>query len=71
MAQPLEATCPTIVLNDGCRVVLEAIDPDNGEAIAGVVVSSIAIYGDPDDADTTTVLAGPFLLVPGPDSAIG
>jgi hypothetical protein len=39
------APLPLITLDAGCTVTLEAIDPDTGAAVTGVIVSQVAIYG--------------------------
>lgn len=43
MAETL-STMSQVVLNNGCRIVLEAIDPATGNPVSGVVVSAVAIY---------------------------
>lgn len=65
----LMAPLPQIDLQPGMKVVLEAIDPTTGLAVAGVTVSKVAVYG----TTTTTgpdlgLGSGPFMLVPGPES---
>lgn len=67
MAQPLEAPCPILPLNDGCRIVLEARDATTGNAVTGVFVNNVAIYGV-NLADAQTVAdSGPFMWLPGPE----
>lgn len=39
----LIAGFPPITLDAGCTITLEAIDPDTGAAVSGVVVSGVAI----------------------------
>jgi len=69
----LQAPMPALRVFDGMIVRLEAIDPTTGDAVTGVVASAWAIYGD-DLAeaaiDNQGDVVGPFMLVPGPDSAV-
>jgi len=67
MPQTLEGTLPGVPLTDGQQVVLEARDPTSGNAVAGVTVSNVAIYGLDLSAGTDATLAGPFMWVPGPN----
>lgn len=68
----LTAPIPEIVLVPGMVLRLEAIDPTTGADVAGVTASEWAIYGvdmDAEAGDTTEAAAGPYMLVPGPQSA--
>lgn len=63
----LLSTMPSSALDDGCRIVVEAIDPVTGGPIAGVQVSEVSIYAEDlrggaggDDNP------GPFVYTPGP-----
>lgn len=65
---------PPLTLSPGMQLRVEVIDPHQGLPVTGVVVSEWAIYGDDttgtaDDTDTPT--PGPFMVVPGPGSALG
>lgn len=40
-------------LDNGCRVVLEAIDPLTGSPVNGVVLTAVAIYGDAKPGDSS------------------
>jgi hypothetical protein len=69
----LTAGMPAIVVDSGTYLRLEAFDPATGAAVTGVTATAWAIYGDDtsalperDHGDTV----GPFMLVPGPDSAV-
>lgn len=42
----LIASIPQLALDAGMSIVFEAIDPTTGAAVAGVVVSGVAIYAD-------------------------
>lgn len=70
----LTAPMPETLAVGGMILKLEAVSPTTGAAITGVTCSSWTIYGDDvsDLVDTSEPnVAGPFMLVPGPDSAIG
>jgi len=41
----LIAPLPRLTLSPGMTIRLEAIDPDTGAPVTGVVVSNLAIYG--------------------------
>lgn len=51
----LLAPLPNATLVGGMSIVLEAIDPTTGAAVAGVIVSDLAIYADTDAAQGETV----------------
>lgn len=36
---------PTLTLDSGCSVTVEAIDPSTGATVTGVTVSKVAFYG--------------------------
>lgn len=58
---------PALILDNGCRVVLEARSASTGNAVSGVFVNTVAIYGVNVGADTGQEPTGPFLYVPGPE----
>lgn len=67
--QQLMAPLPQILLEGGCMIKFEAIDPTTGLAVAGVTAKAIAIYGTTGtSADVQELVSGPFMLVPGPDA---
>lgn len=69
----LTAPTPEIVMTAGMQLRLEAIDPTTGDPVSGVTASAWSIYGDDMDQaeDVEAPLsAGPFMLTPGPDSAV-
>lgn len=43
------APLPRLTLTGGMQIVFEAIDPTTGLAVAGVVVSQVAIYSDSEE----------------------
>lgn len=62
---------PPLVLTQGMKLILQAINPTTGAAVTGVTCSRWSIYGSPVDVSTVAGGAynpGPFMLVPGPDS---
>lgn len=63
----LLSTMPSSTLDDGCTIVVEAIDPVTGGPIAGVQVSAVAILaenlGGGAGVDDNP---GPFIYTPGP-----
>lgn len=64
----LKAGIPIIDLDTGMSVVFEAIDPTTGLAVAGVVVSGVAMYGDGDTTTSEAAIEPPRLgvsLLPG------
>ena len=64
-SQPLTVSLPpNLDLWPGCIIRVTALNPTNGQTVAGVSVGSISIEGV---SDTEGSLAyGPFLLVAGP-----
>lgn len=69
----LTAPTPEIVMVAGMQLRLEAIDPTTGDPVLGVTASAWSIYGDDmDDGEVaeSPFTAGPFMLTPGPDSAV-
>ncbi len=75
MAGTLTASMPQFTqLGYNTTVVLEAIDPTTGAAVAGVAVTNVEIWADVSDATAGGgggggvggLTAGPFMLVPGP-----
>ena len=67
MPQTLEGTCPGFPIDNGCQVVIEARDPTTGNAVSGVTVSNVNIYGL-DLSGALPGLEGPYMWVPGPDT---
>lgn len=61
----LMASLPVVPLTAGMTIRFEAIDPDTGDAVAGVTVSEAVIYGVDLNADDETQAFGPFVYVPG------
>ena len=69
----ITAPMPGLVAVAGNYLQLEAIDPTTGDPVTGVVASAWAIYGDdldPAEQTESPFTAGPFMLTPGPDSAV-
>lgn len=67
MADNLQAPLARVPLPPGTRIVLEAIDPATGAAVAGVVISDVVITGRPlVTGDTAFIEVGPARLIPGP-----
>lgn len=71
----LAGSIPPIVLVPGMIAKLEAIDPTTGAAVSTVIGRTWTLYGDAPEGTATaggdSAPAGPFMLVPGPDSAGG
>ena len=68
----LMSSMPFIPLKTGGRIVFEAIDADTGDPVADVIVSAATITVRDSKAENAEAVAvGPFMLVSGPDSAIG
>lgn len=70
MAQPVTTGIPPgLTLGPNYIVRLTAVDPTSGDVVSGVTVSNTSLTvlqlspGSPSDLQ-----AGPFLLVPGPDT---
>jgi hypothetical protein len=59
VAELIAPLARTTLIN-GMQIKFEAIDPSTGAAVAGVVVSNVAIYADADDGtelgSSTTVV---------------
>lgn len=68
MPQTLEATLPGFPIRYGYKVVMEARDPATGNAVSGVTVSNVNIYGLDLSGNATPDLTGPFMWVPGPST---
>ncbi len=67
MATPTEAGMPPDTeLDNGCKVVFEAIDPVTGAAVAGVKFTAGLLYVDVTQGEVAGGTTGPFMLVPGP-----
>lgn len=63
----VKTSVPPLHLPEGSKIVLEALDPSTGAAVAGVKVSQISVFGLPlEGADGGEVQVGPYVLVPGP-----
>lgn len=66
---PLISVAPGLTMLAGMYLQFEAIDPTTGIAVSGVTVRSVAVYGrDISESSVIQETAGPFMLVPGPDS---
>jgi hypothetical protein len=61
--ETLTAAMPALELTEGERLVLEAIDPTTGLAVAGVVVNNFVVYGRDlrDDNPAELTLADVYL----------
>ncbi len=70
MPQTLEGTCPGLVLDNGCKVVVEALDPTSGNAVAGVKVSNVNIYGEDLTPDAVPGLLPPVVLLPAGEEGV-
>jgi len=58
---------PELDLPDGYQVVFAALDPTTGNAVSGVVVGDVSIFGTILGTGVGGGLAlGPFMFVPGP-----
>jgi hypothetical protein len=64
MAQ-LQSTMASLPLIANYTAVFEAIDPDSGDPVSGVIVVDPSVYGiNLSDQGTTAPAAGPFQLIP-------
>lgn len=62
MSNPLlRGDLPEVTLDAGCTITFEALDPNTGATITGVVVSNAALYGVNVTDDTG---AGPLEPLP-------
>lgn len=68
MAAPVIAPMPAdLDLPDGYVVEWAAVDPSTGNDVAGVVVSSVSLFGTMLGTGAGgSIDLGPFMLVPGP-----
>lgn len=73
MAAPVTAGLPpNLDLDSGWEIVLAALDPTTGNAVAGVKVANASLMvrnlgGGAAAQSGDTLEAGPFQLVPGPN----
>lgn len=65
----LIAPLPVVRLSATYRVRFEAIDPEDGSPVSGVVVSESVIFADDDGTGGADIPLGPFMYVPGPSTA--
>lgn len=65
MPQTLEGVCPSLVLDNGCKVVIEARDPTTGAAVTGVTVTNVNVYGLDLTADNTPAVLNPVFVPAG------
>jgi hypothetical protein len=70
MPQPLIAGLPPgLALPAGYQLRVNAIDPTSGANVTGLTVSNFSIFAtNLVGTDASELEAGPFLLVPSPDS---
>lgn len=65
MPLPLKTGFPHVItIGAGYQIVFQALDPTTGNAVTGVTVSNVSVFGD-DGRDITSELLGPFMFVPG------
>ena len=63
-----------LILGDGYTIRFAAVDPTTGSDVSGVTVTNVNIDGDTQGTDASippdsgTLIAGPYLLVGGPDA---
>lgn len=64
---PLQAPIPSIDIEPGMKLVLEAISPTTGASITGVTATAWAIYGEGDEnaEPLKPLLLPPLLAYPG------
>ena len=66
MAQPLTLPLPPdLILWDGCKVRVTALDPTTGNTVAGVNVSTVALEVELLSGSDDALNFGPFMFVPG------
>ncbi len=53
-------------LDNGCKVVFEALSPVDGSTVTGVAFTKGLLYVDVTQGEVTGGTVGPFMLVPGP-----
>lgn len=68
MAVPVSVPMPgELDLPDGYQVVFAAVDPATGNAVSGVTVTNVSLFGTILGTGASGQLPlGPFMLVPGP-----
>lgn len=67
MPTPTTASMPPDTeLDNGCQVVFEALDPNDGSTVAGVAFTAGVIYVDVTRGSAQQLVEGAFMLVPGP-----
>ena len=59
-AHQLIGPLPLLSLDSGCTITVEAIDPDTGANVSGVLVSEFAMLGNNAVAEPTPVTADPL-----------
>lgn len=60
---------PSLQLDNGCTVVIEAVSATTGLAITGVTVSAWSIWAEGvEGTQTGGFSSGPFMFVPGPNA---
>jgi len=71
MAPTLEGGLPPdLPLNNGCQIVLHGLDPTTGNAVSGILLDNVAIYGINIGPSTEPDQLAPFMWVPGPPEAV-
>jgi hypothetical protein len=69
MPAPTTASMPPDTeLDNGCRVIFEALDPNDGSTVSGVEFTAGVIYVDVTQGSAQSLGSGPFMLVPGPSA---
>ena len=75
MAEKLTASMAReLILGDGYTIRFAAVDPTTGADVSGVKVTNVNIDGDTQGTDALippdsgSLIAGPYLLVGGPDA---
>lgn len=68
MAAPMKTSMPqNVVIGATYTLQIAALDPNTGNAVAGVKFSNMAIeIADPGTVTAEELNFGPFMLVPGP-----
>jgi hypothetical protein len=69
VAEPYIAPIPSLLdLGAGYQLQVNAVDPDTGDQVTGVVVSNFSIIVS--NLAGGSLEAGPFMLVPGPENTV-
>lgn len=67
MAQKIDVALPEdVVIGDGWTVEWDAVDPNTGASVSGVIVSDANVTAADESAGGSSGPLGPFMLVPGP-----